>query len=305
MEKKGIIFDIKKFAVHDGPGIRSTVFFKGCPLRCLWCHNPEGISAAAEVMVFTQRCLASCRICVRACPQKALARIGGRIVLKRDRCRACGLCAEACPAEALRLVGKKVGAGSVLTELAKDSPFYRNSNGGVTFSGGEPLQQPEFLHALLLAAKEQGWHTAVDTCGHAPFSAFAKIMPLVDLFLYDLKCIDPLWHRRLTGVSNALILENLSRLSSQRQCPGHPHSAGPGQQRFAQRRTGTEWPLFAAACRGASGAHPPLSPGRQRQMEPARPVPIPFRLSGRRRPRRCEKAMDIFVRHKISVSSGG
>ena len=191
MQNQGIIFDLKKFAIHDGPGIRSTVFFKGCPLHCLWCHNPEGISPSREVMVFSQRCLADCRACSELCPKKALTKGKKGIVLNRDLCNACGLCAAACPSEALQMVARAVTVDQVMSELAKDAIFYQDSVGGVTFSGGEPLAQIDFLHELLLASKKQGWHTTVDTCGHAPFASFAKIMPLVDLFLYDLKIIDP------------------------------------------------------------------------------------------------------------------
>ena len=213
MQSKGIIFDLKKFAIHDGPGIRSTVFFKGCPLRCHWCHNPEGISRAMEVMVSTQRCLADCRECLELCPEKALTKCNKGIALNRDLCNGCGLCADACPAKGLQMAGRKVNIDQVMAELAKDAIFYQGSNGGVTYSGGEPLAQIDFLHELLLACKERGWHTSVDTCGHAPFANFEKIMPLVDLFLYDLKIIDPVKHRRFTGVSNHLILENLPKLS--------------------------------------------------------------------------------------------
>jgi pyruvate formate lyase activating enzyme len=213
MEAKGIIFDIKKFAVHDGPGIRGTVFFKGCPLRCAWCHNPEGMSAAPEVMVSSQRCLASCRACVGACPRRALAKAASVIVLDRERCDGCGLCAAACPAEALQMAGRTVSVGAVMAELAKDEAFYQDSGGGVTFSGGEPLAQVGFLEALLRAAKKRGWHTAVDTSGQAPFESFMKIIPLVDLFLFDLKAIDPARHRDFCGEDNVLVLDNLSRLS--------------------------------------------------------------------------------------------
>jgi pyruvate formate lyase activating enzyme len=213
MEKTGLIFDIKKFAVHDGPGIRSTVFFKGCPLNCIWCHNPEGISPSREVMVFSSRCLKGCRDCLPACPRGAIAKNGRGIILDRDRCDGCGACVEACPAEALQMAGRPVTSTEVMAELAKDEPFYRDSRGGVTFSGGEPLQQPVFLRELLERCRAQRFHTAVDTSGHAPFAAFERIMPLTDLFLFDLKIVDEQAHQRLTGVSNRLLLDNLRRLS--------------------------------------------------------------------------------------------
>ena len=183
-------------------------------------------------MVFSQRCLADCRACIELCPQKALTKGKKGIVLNRDLCNGCGLCAAACPAEALQMVARAVSVAHVMSELAKDAIFYQDSGGGVTFSGGEPLAQIDFLHELLLASKKQGWHTTVDTCGHAPFASFAKIMPLVDLFLYDLKIIDrgqtsPPYRR-----SQWLILENLPRLSREARFPGHPHPADPGPQRF-------------------------------------------------------------------------
>lgn len=213
MEKKGIIFDIKKFAVHDGPGIRSTVFFKGCPLRCLWCHNPEGISTSLEVMVFASRCLKGCGDCLAACPRGALLKNRRGIVLDRRRCDGCGACAASCPAEALQMAGRRVTSAEVMAELAKDEPFYRDSRGGVTFSGGEPLSQPDFLHELLERCRAHRFHTAVDTSGHAPYAAFERILPLTDLFLFDLKIADDRAHKPLTGVSNRLLLDNLRKLS--------------------------------------------------------------------------------------------
>jgi len=213
MAKKGIIFDIKKFAVHDGPGIRTTVFLKGCPLHCAWCHNPEGIASGPEIMVFTERCIRGCRDCLAVCPRGALKRVRDIILLDRGLCDRCGACVDVCPSEALQSVGKTVSVGEVMDEVARDIPFYERSGGGATFSGGEPLTQPAFLRELLLACRARGIHTAVDTSGHAPFSVFEKLLPLVDLFLYDLKVIDDERHRRFTGVSNRLILENLEKLS--------------------------------------------------------------------------------------------
>jgi len=214
MEPQGIIFDIKKFAIHDGPGIRSTVFLKGCPLSCAWCHNPEGISPRPQVMLFRSRCLAGCRACVPACPRQALTRNKSSIVINRERCDGCGRCAGVCPSDALQMAGRAVRVEPVMAELDKDAAFYQESAGGITFSGGEPLAQIVFLHALLLASKKRGWHTAVDTSGQAPYAHFKKILPLVDLFLFDLKIMDPARHNRFCGKDNALILDNLFRLSN-------------------------------------------------------------------------------------------
>jgi pyruvate formate lyase activating enzyme len=164
-------------------------------------------------MVFSDRCLAECNDCISLCPLNALSKSKKSAVLDRSRCNGCGLCAVACPSEALQSVGRAVTVAEVMRELAKDADFYQDSGGGVTFSGGEPLQQCDFLQALLVSCQEQGWHTAVDTSGHAPFGAFAKILPLTDLFLYDLKIVDPDKHQRYTGVANHLLLANLVKLS--------------------------------------------------------------------------------------------
>lgn len=208
-----MIFDVKRFAVHDGPGIRTTVFFKGCPLRCAWCHNPEGIAAEPEIMVFSSRCIMGCRDCLSACPRGALDKRRGVIRLDRGRCDGCGACARACPAEALQLAGREVSAAELADEIARDIPFFAKSGGGATFSGGEPLQQAGFLRDLLAACRRKGITTAVDTAGLAPWETFAGILPLVDLFLFDLKFVDDGRHRSFTGVSNLSILDNLQRLS--------------------------------------------------------------------------------------------
>ena len=184
-------------------------------------------------MVFPERCLAGCRDCVGACPKKAIVKKGGRIVLDRNICDGCGLCAAVCPAEALQMAGRRLTAGEAVEELSRDTAFYRNSGGGITCSGGEPLLQPRFLQALLRACREQNLHTAVDTCGHAPFGVFEKILPLTDLFLYDLKIMDEGKHRRLTGVSNRLIMREPAKTLPARPAPGHPRPPDPRLQRCA------------------------------------------------------------------------
>ncbi len=209
---KGFIFDIKKYALHDGPGIRTTVFFKGCPLRCLWCHNPEGQNPGQEIMLRPGRCLEKCSRCVDICPFKAINKSGSFPVINASQCNCCGLCAEACPTEALEMIGREVTAAEVMDEVKKDFMFYQQSGGGVTFSGGEPLVQPEFLKELLILAKNYHLSTAVDTSGYVLFDLFLHILPLVDLFLYDLKIIDAERHKRFTGQDNRLILENLKKL---------------------------------------------------------------------------------------------
>ncbi len=208
----GIVFDIRKFSIHDGPGIRTTVFFKGCPLRCRWCHNPEGLAPRPELMLHTNRCI-HCGACLEVCPHGAISHTGELISTDAERCVGCGACVAVCYAEARRIVGREMTPAQVMAEIEQDAPFYDESGGGATFSGGEPLLQWEFLLELLRACKARGIHTAVDTCGFAPWEALDTIREYVDLFLYDLKLINAARHRQFTGVSNAPILRNLQMLA--------------------------------------------------------------------------------------------
>ncbi len=209
----GLIFDIKRFALHDGPGIRTTVFMKGCPLACRWCHNPEGIALSREFMLRPGRC-ARCYECIGVCPLGALSKgAAGDIVVDRSKCDFCGLCVDACLSEALEIVGRDISVAELLVEVEKDRVFYDQSGGGVTFSGGEPLLQPEFLAEALTALRARGLKTAVDTSGFAPAAVVERIAALTDLILYDLKGMDGAKHLETTGVKNALILENLRRLA--------------------------------------------------------------------------------------------
>jgi pyruvate formate lyase activating enzyme len=210
---KGIVFDIKRFAIHDGPGIRTTVFLKGCPLECWWCHNPEGQKQEPEHVFRPERCLMDCTDCIEACPQKAVSRVQSRIAIDLNKCRFLGDCANNCPTEALELIGREMTADQVMDEINKDRIFFEESGGGVTFSGGEPLMQPEFLNVLLEKCRANNIHTAVDTSGYAPYEVFLKIQDKVNLFLYDVKMINEKKHKKTTGVSVTLILDNLKKLS--------------------------------------------------------------------------------------------
>lgn len=215
---RGLVFNLQRFSFHDGPGIRTTVFLKGCPLRCWWCHNPEGQSPEPDLLLRPERCI-GCGACLSACPYGAIAVDGaGTLRTDRSRCHHCGACVEVCYAGARELAGRWMTVEEVIAEVERDIPFYGASEGGerggVTFSGGEPLSQPDFLHALLVACRARGLHTAVDTSGFAPWPVLDRIRGLVDLFLYDLKVVDDARHRRYTGVSNRRILENLRRLSA-------------------------------------------------------------------------------------------
>lgn len=209
----GIIFDLKRYSINDGPGIRTAVFLKGCPLRCQWCHNPEGQSFLPELMVRTQRCLEECSECLVTCGPGALSKSGGIAVVDRTRCDSCAACAEVCPTRALEMVGRRISAPALIEELEKDRVFYEESGGGVTFSGGEPLAQPEFLAEALTLCRKRELHTTIDTCGYVQREAFDRVADLADLFLFDLKVIDEARHREFTGQSNRLIQQNLRRLA--------------------------------------------------------------------------------------------
>lgn len=209
--QNGLIFNIQKYSVHDGPGIRTTVFLKGCPLHCPWCHNPEGISRRREIVVLESRCL-GCGECRLACRYGTVIPGDGALPARSEVCELCGACVEACPTKARQIVGQELSVSQVLQTVLQDRVFYEESGGGVTFSGGEPLSQPDFLRGLLEACRGRGVHTTVDTCGLARVEDLLAVAELTDLFLYDLKFMDDAKHRRYTGVSNGLILENLQTL---------------------------------------------------------------------------------------------
>lgn len=207
------IFNIQKFCVQDGPGIRTTIFFKGCPLRCAWCHNPESQEFSPELLINAEKCTA-CRQCLPACPTGAIRATGEGIVTDRTLCRACGDCADQCLQSVREVAGRQATIAELLAEIEKDRMFYEQSGGGVTLSGGEVLCQPEAARDLAQACKSRGFPVAIDTCGHAPFKNLARLLDCADLFLYDLKHLDSLRHQKFTGQDNHLILDNLLRLSA-------------------------------------------------------------------------------------------
>ncbi|MGE5632670.1 MAG: trans-4-hydroxy-L-proline dehydratase activase [Caulobacteraceae bacterium] len=209
---KGRIFNIQKYSIHDGPGIRSTVFFKGCPLSCIWCHNPESQSFKPEILFYGKRCI-GCGKCLEACQYRAISLQDGVICYDRNRCTLCENCVKACYAKARETAGQSVDVGYVMAQLEKDRIFYEESGGGVTFSGGEPLSQLEFLIELLEQCRKKEIHTAIDTSGYAAPEVISRVGSLADLFLYDLKLIDDEKHKEYIGVSNKVIFENLELLS--------------------------------------------------------------------------------------------
>jgi len=226
----GGVFDIQRFSIHDGPGIRTTVFLKGCPLRCLWCHNPEGRSPSQVVSFLPEKCL-GCGECVSACPQhahrlEAAGTDGSAVthIYDREVCQTCGRCTQVCDTRALEFVGRRMTVVEVMKEVCQDKAFYPTSGGGLTISGGEPLSQIDFTLALLCAARQEGFHRCLETCGFVSWGRFSAVLPLVDLFLFDFKETDPRRHAEFTGRSNEIILKNLHALHDvgakiQLQCP--------------------------------------------------------------------------------------
>jgi len=209
---KGTIFRIERFAVHDGPGIRTTVFLKGCPIACAWCHSPESQALASEFMPLADRCV-QCGACAAACPHGAIDVLKLATAPMPADCDRCGACARACPSGARELVGRAVTAADIVEAVEPDRIFYEQSGGGVTFSGGEPLMQPEFLIEVIRQCKALGVHAAVDTSGYCGRSDLLRVAELADLVLFDLKILDDRRHLAFTGVSNRLILDNLRALS--------------------------------------------------------------------------------------------
>lgn len=209
---QAVILNLQRFCLNDGPGIRTTVFFKSCPLHCAWCHNPES-QAARKELFYSARSCTGCRKCAAVCPQNCHSFEDSLHLFDRKTCTACGQCAAQCPAKALEMIGTERSAQEILSEALQDRTYYELSGGGITLSGGEPMMQFQAAYELLKQAKEAGLHTAIETCGAAPAEHFRQIAEVTDLFLYDYKENDPALHRERTGVSNNLILENLRLLN--------------------------------------------------------------------------------------------
>jgi len=207
-----LIFDIKRYAINDGPGIRIALYFKGCPLKCVWCHNPESQSAKVQKLYTANKCIGA-QDCIEICPEDALKLTSEGIITDYEKCTLCGLCAEACPTKAIEMSGKLYGVEELMQIIERERVHIEQSGGGITFSGGEPLMFPEFLIEMLKACGKKGLNRAVDTCGFAPTKTLLEVAKHTDLFLYDLKIMDAFQHKKWTGKDNRQILQNLVKLA--------------------------------------------------------------------------------------------
>lgn len=302
MLSKGTIFDVQRYCIHDGPGIRTTVFFKGCPLDCWWCHNPESKRVGREMIFWRQKCI-GCGACATVCPQAADITHGeAEPPFDLAQCDLYEKCAGVCPTEAMELVGRDITAEDLMKELRKDIVFYDESGGGVTFSGGEPLMQASFLLDLLQRCHREGIHTAVDTSGHAAWKDMQRVAAQTDLFLYDLKVMDCQKHVELTGVSNELTLGNLEKLAGVHRRIRVRFPLIPGY-------TDGEDDLKEMACwLVAVGLHNlDLLPYHRTGMDKYKRLGMQYRLETLFPPseKRVEAVRDLLVGFGLSVKIGG
>lgn len=214
-KKAGIVFNIQKFSVHDGPGIRTLVFLKGCPLRCQWCSNPESQAGESELAYNESKCIGAleCGLCLKVCSTGAIMAKDEKVMINRELCQSCGKCSDICPSNALEIFGEYKDVNDVLKIVEEDSVFYSRSGGGLTLSGGEPLLQHEFVYELVKEAKSRGLDTAIETCGHTEWDNLEKVCKYLNTIFYDIKCIDSDKHRKFTGVKNEKILQNFQKLA--------------------------------------------------------------------------------------------
>jgi pyruvate formate lyase activating enzyme len=302
MNESGLVFNVQKYSLHDGPGIRTTVFLKGCPLCCAWCHNPESQSARTEIVVLENRC-AACGECRRACPFGQAATGKGPMPTDAAECLLCGQCAEACPTGARQMIGQRRTVAEIMEAVLQDRIFYEESGGGVTFSGGEPLTQPAFLKAMLEACRAGGLRTAVDTCGFACTDVLLDVAGLSNLVLYDLKLMDDARHRQYTGVSNAPILANLRALARAHQNIWLRVPVIPGINDRDE-----DWQAAAGFAAGLQGIRQvSILPYHKLGLFKSRRMHHPYSLESVEPPslERMERAAEIFRKCGLDVKTGG